>query len=331
VARRVGTSRGLRVLALRLIAACAFATWGATAAAQPSLADAATAQTLFDEGKKLMVDHRYAEACPKLAESNRLDQGLGTILFLGACYEKTGALASAWATFRDAADLAHKLGDNREGVAREYVARLDPSLYKLTIVVPPAVAAIAGLEVRRDGAIVAVPAWGSPVPVDPGTHVISAEAPDRAPWRQSIDAPATGGATTVAVPVLGAAPRTVVPTPPSPEDATGRSQRIVGVVLAGVGLAAGGALGTIFGLDAKAKNDQANANGRCVDTTCVDGGGVDLRHRALTSALVSDVAFVAGGALVAAGVVVLLTAPSPRGAVRAAVAPGFVALEGTWF
>src|SRR3954468_2190760 len=66
----------------------------------------AAAQALFEQARKLMADGKFPEACPKLAESQRLDPGAGTLLNLGHCYEKSGRTASAWVTFKDAAAAA---------------------------------------------------------------------------------------------------------------------------------------------------------------------------------------------------------------------------------
>ena len=56
--------------------------------------DAAAAEALFDQGKAAMAAHRYSDACPKFHESNRLDEGIGTSLWLAECYEKNGQSAS---------------------------------------------------------------------------------------------------------------------------------------------------------------------------------------------------------------------------------------------
>ena len=62
------------------------------AAAQSS--DSAAARALFTEGRTLMEAERFDEACPKLEESLRLDQGIGTQFNLAHCWEKQGRTAS---------------------------------------------------------------------------------------------------------------------------------------------------------------------------------------------------------------------------------------------
>src|SRR5471032_2545697 len=95
--------------------------------AQANASSQAAAEALFDEGVKQMKVGNFTVGCPTLEESERVDPGVGTLLYLGECYEKLGRTASAWATFREAASLAASSGESgREKVAVERAARLEP-------------------------------------------------------------------------------------------------------------------------------------------------------------------------------------------------------------
>src|SRR4051812_11324452 len=97
----------------------------ASATAQAQSDDSAMAQSLFDQAKELMASGRPAEACPKFAESQRLDPRSGTLINLANCYEQTARLASAWSKYIEAATSAKASGNQeREAVARERAAAL---------------------------------------------------------------------------------------------------------------------------------------------------------------------------------------------------------------
>ncbi len=296
--------------------------------------DKPDAQILFDEGKRLMtVEHRFAEACAKLAESNRLEPELGTLLWLGGCYEKIGRNASAWAAFQSAAELAGERHDEREAVAREHMASVESLLFKVTIAVPPN-ADLPDLEVRRDGTVVPRASWANAVALDAGPHVITASAPQRRTWEKSVEVPLTGGAVTVTVPRLE--PMQAVQVVPVENRGKDREWLIAGWMVAGVGLVGGVALGAGFGLDAKSKLDASNGPPYdCVPSTsghavCASQGGADLRNAALSSALGSTIAFVAGGALLATGLVIALAAPSVTLRMAPSATGMMTALEGTF-
>jgi serine/threonine-protein kinase len=184
------------------------------AAAAPVLPAAAqdrpTAEVLFEQGRRLQEQGRDAEACARFEESQRLDPAVGTLLNLGVCYEKLGRTASAWAALRDASARAALAGEQRRAeAARAKADSLEPQLAKLAIASRGA-GEVAGLEVRRDDVVVAPSSWGDPFPVDPGPHVISAQAPGFLPWSERVEVPAGPVLAMVFVPKLEPA----MPPPP---------------------------------------------------------------------------------------------------------------------
>jgi hypothetical protein len=78
------------------------------------------------------------------------------------------------------------------------------------------------------------------------------------------------------------------------------------VVLMGVG-AVGMAVGGIFGIRAINKNKEADDH--CSADACFDDEGEDLNDQAQRAALVSNIAFIAGGAAAVGGLIFYLTAP----------------------
>lgn len=274
----------------------------------------AAAQVLFEQGRDLVQQKNFAEACPKFAESLRLDQGIGTMLWLADCYENNGQTASAWAEFKEAAGIAALKSDGREAVARRRAAALEPKLSRMMIRVSHPVL---GLEVVRDGLTVPSTTFDVPVPVDPGKHVVAVEAPGYRAWK--IDVEVLAGeldARVVDVPLLQSAPVLAAPTNAAPvapvvtpRDSIGTNPlRIVGIATAGVGVVGLG-VGTFFGLRAKSSLDDSNASDHCHDNVC-DATGKSARDDAKSNATISTGAFVAGAALVAGGAVMYFIAPS---------------------
>jgi hypothetical protein len=161
--------------------------------------DAAAAQALFEQGKKLMAEKKYAEACPKFEESQKQDPGLGTQTNLAICYESMGRTATAWSLYLDVASQAKATNQpDREKKARDAAKALEGKLSKLTIQVDsPAT----GIEVKRNGEPVSQAMWGTAIPVDPGTIKLTAVAPDRKLWEKTITIEKPGD-TSVTVPEL---------------------------------------------------------------------------------------------------------------------------------
>jgi hypothetical protein len=331
-------------------------TVAAVTAASPAAGQTASGETaataLFDDAHKLMAQKRYAEACPKFAESERLAPSGGTLINLAECYEHTNQTASAWVAWRDAAaraDAAGKADAEKHALARAAV--LEATLAKLTIAVAPA-SDVPGLVVTRDGVDVGRAEFGVAIPVDPGRHVIEAKAPDKKPWSSSIDIPARqtdaritvslddeARAVAVAPPPAPPAPTAPPPqTPPAsaPEGGTS-NQKTIGIVVVAAGVVGAG-LGSFFGLEAISKNNDALLPQNCPTSTKCTGAGLALTSDAKTFATASTVAFAVSAAAIVGGGALWLTAPSAGSRepsalqVAPALAPSYAgaSLRGNW-
>jgi hypothetical protein len=296
--------------------------------------DPAAAQSLFYEARALMAKNQFAEACPKLEESMRLDPGIGTQFNLADCNEHIGKIATAWASFLEVAAQAKAANQTeREKVARKRAQAVEGRLPKLVVEVP---SSMPGLEVKRDGIVLGGAAYGTAIPVDPGAHKITATAPGKLPWETQ--AQATEGKTArvsiprdlpnAAAPVAAATvtpigpPATVTPAPqsgvtsasftsttesfpPPVIEERGTTQRTLGWIAMGLG-AAGLGVGGAFGISSMSNRDEARQY--CNGDVC-NAQGIALRADAIRDGNVSTVTMIAGGATLAGGLLLVLTAP----------------------
>ena len=307
--------------ALPLAALLALATLTAPALAKD--ADAAAAEAMFDEARRLLAAGDVKAACPKFAESYRLDPALGALLNLAACHEKEGRVATAWSEYRDAEAQALKAKDEkRAAYSKKQAAALEPRLPRLAIAVtetPP------GFAVTRNGAPVGEASYGMSLPIDPGPQELAATATGRERWSKRITL-TEGARLRLVVPDLGIAnpaPAAAVepssrpgearetaplsplsPLTPVPAEPPSSGQRAAGFAVGGVGLAALAA-GAVFA--ALTAGQKASADERCPDKKC-DALGLDDIATARTYAWVSNITFGAGGALVLIGGILALTA-----------------------
>lgn len=175
---------------------------------------AAVAEALYRQARDLMAAGKFDQACPKFAESQRLDPATGTLLNLAACHEKQGRLASAWLEYSDAMVAARRDGrDDRVEYARERVTELEPKLSRLTIILA-ADADVPGLTLELDGANVGQAVLGAPTPVDPGEHRVRASAPGKTPKIFSVVIGAVADQQSLTVTRLEDAPPAAPPVPP---------------------------------------------------------------------------------------------------------------------
>ena len=209
-------------------------------------------------------------------------------------------------------DLARGLGDpTLLGIAERQLADVDKRLPRLTVRLAPA--APPDTIVSRDGTALGRVSLGVALPANPGKHRVVASAKGRAD--AGFDVVLVEGAGQVLDVAPGEPVWEPVVMPLVGPEAGGTSvasswsgRKTLAVTLAGVGVA-GLAVGSVFGLEAISQKNASHADGHCNASGC-DGTGTSLRNQAISDATVSTIAFGAGLAAVAAGVIVWLTAPS---------------------
>lgn len=271
----------------------------------PELASAseaeARADSLFREGKALLERGEIAAACERLAQSQALDPGLGTLGLLALCHERQGKTASAWREYRAVAELARAQGQaERERVALTRARELEPKLAKLTVRVPRPVP---NLVVELDGEAIEP---GEALPVDAGSLVLRARAPGHRDHEQVVRVAAGPSEQSLTLPALE-------PNPPAdqPERAPSFLERNpVALTALGVGVV-GLAVGTVFGLTARSKNQESDAF--CDASNRCDPRGIELRDAAIARATWSTVGFAVGVVGVATGTTLLVLERGPSG------------------
>jgi tetratricopeptide (TPR) repeat protein len=270
-----------------ILGLCACALVGAERAhAQGNAADKAAAEALFDRGLALMKEGKLQEACERLEQSQAIERGIGTMLYLAECYEKTGKTASAWALFREAASWAQAAGQSERAEAgKSRAARLEKGLSRLTI---------------------------------------EAKAPGYRAWAGDVRVDDNGGSAELGVPALERLPESEIaaaenakpsaaPAPAAPIEAKGLSKlQIAGIAIGGAGVV-GLALGTGFGVSALNKSDA-----KCEDGSCDTAEDEARNDEALTAARACNGLLAAGGVLVVGGLLTFFLAPKER---RVALAP----------
>jgi hypothetical protein len=295
----------LRSVVTFAVAAGATFTLAATARAD----DTAMAQSLFDDAKRLMDAGKLDVACPKFAESLRLDPTPGTRLNLAHCYEVQGKTATSYAQYKE---LLRTAADDtkRANIAKDRIAALEPTLSHATLTG----AVDVGATLKLDGSSIDAAILGTAFPIDPGKHVLEVAAPQKKTKTVEFQA-AAGQPVSVTVPALEAAaheepgPKAVTnpaPVEPPPQDEVSQGKRIGGWVTLGVGAVALG-VGATFGIMTLS---QASA----VKSLCPNGPcpqeGLDKNAAAHTDALLADILVPVG--LVAIGAGIYLVATSSR-------------------
>jgi hypothetical protein len=306
---------------------------------------AASAESLLREGRRLLAEGKLGEACGSLFAGHRLAPTAATALEAGDCFDKAGKTASARAAFDEARALAKQSSDEAE----LRMKALDDRQPKVILEVPGGHAP-PGTSLRLDGVPLDPSAVGTPLPLEPGPHLLTVTR-GGSTWTRRIQVE-TSGSTRIELPGSEADPEappvpapdsdsaSPAPAPAPPPSAPGprihwEAHRVSGVVVGAAGAVALVA-GTVFGGLAISKKSASN-DGPCNAADYCNADGRALRADAIRDGNVATASLFAGGAAVASGLALFFTAPPPPTAstgsgftVRLAAGPGAVRLLGRW-
>jgi tetratricopeptide (TPR) repeat protein len=333
-------NKALRLLGAAL-AILVFHRPGALRAQPPAADDQGLAGALFREGRELLEQGNLAAACPKFAESHRLDPALGTLLNLAFCHQRQGRFAIAWAEFQAAAAEAQR-GEHKQRLdyAREHAKQIEPMLAHVIINVS---ADLDGLEVKLDRTSISREAWGSSWPVDPGEHTLRVSAPRHQEWSTTFHSAGSGANAEILIPALVKVPEPLLPLsalpapPPRPAPTPGPSDRhAAGAPLTTFGVLLGAASIVGFGISAgyglQAQSLKKERAAHCNEANTCDPIGLLRDDEARGAARLSTLAFASGAALGVTGITLFVIAPRTERAPRIKLHPGLggISLRGAF-
>jgi tetratricopeptide (TPR) repeat protein len=280
--------------------------------ARAQTAAAAAAESAFAIGRTRMTEGKYEEACVAFAESLRLEPATGTLYNIALCSEKLGRTASAWSAFKAVAADASSNAD-RARFATEKAAALEPQLSRVRFVfeerVPDVVVVV-------DGKAIGPALLSEGVVVDPGSHMVRAEASHRVPWEAPFEVRGNGERVQLVVPTLKALPQEAPRPLPSSRPEPGRSST-PGWILTGVGLLALGAGATTGILAADRAGDVGTERCPCERGSLEAQRATAAYDQAQVFANTTNVLLPVAAVLTALGVYVVVRSGSPARPVAA--------------
>lgn len=300
--------------------------------AGPSLDDKATARELAKEGIAAEQKGDCATAIDRLERAESLYHAPPHLQFLGRCYAKTGRLVDATETYRKL--TLETLPANAPPAFKEAITeaqtelpKIEPRLARLTL---KTAEKYDGFVAEVDGKAWPSAALDVPRVIDPGKHTVRARATGHKTNEQSVDI-GEGKSDSITItlekgedsggvpPIASASASTTASatTAPTPSTSTtsdnprhSSTVKTVGFVTLGVGVAAligGGVTGYL----ATSKFNKLEKD--CPDRKNCGASDLDQRTSSIkTLATTTNILLIGGGVLAAAGLTMVLLAPSGR-------------------
>lgn len=285
---------------------------------------AATADDLWRRGREAMNRRDFKAALELLRASHKLEPGHGKVVNIAVCEEELGRIGAALGLFEEV--LPHlQASDPRVPLINEHLAALRPRVPQLVIA-----GAAEVTVVKLDGHVVPRARLGTPMRVDPGTHVVTATGLGMETARYQLKLGEREQKTVrVALERIAAAP------PPAKADSTLWRLGLTAAGVGGAALLAGAGTG-IGAVVVRGSVSEQCPNGVCSPAPSDDPekARADLRSKiSLYNALgnTSTATLIAGGVLAATGATLLVVSkrkPRSSGWIEPMVGVGMVGAEG---
>jgi hypothetical protein len=311
----------------RAVLALALVSIPAVATAQPSDADKDTARALAQEGQDALDRRDFTTASDRFGRAGKLVHAPTLTLGLARAQVGLGKLVLAQEIYESV--LREELPPGAPPAFVKAITDAKRELDTLKPRIPGVIISVSGASSARvslDGAPVPSAWLGMSRPVDPGRHVVRADAEGFAPAESTVTVVEHKTEKVALTLVPGAA--TAPPGGPPPSASGGSTRRTLGFAALGVG-GAGLLVGAIIGGVEVAKHGELSKN--CPGSQCPPSeyGTLDSYH---SLSNVPVVGFALGGVLAATGVALVVTAPKAGPASEAWLAPligpGFAGLKG---
>ncbi|HEX2871260.1 MAG TPA: hypothetical protein VHP33_08390 [Polyangiaceae bacterium] len=284
--------------------------FGATALSAATPEGRAAAKQHLARAEELKKQGKLADACAELAEVERLDPKLPTLIELAECTESAGKLVEAealWAAARDRAKKDEKPQSRARAESR--LAAVQRRVARLTLQLAPNAAP--GAQVLLDDVALEAASLAGALPLNPGEHVVVVKLAGRDDAKYPVTlgegeerslpiavGPASAGK--AAAPAAASAPATPLPAPALPTNVTVETSAPAAPPAAPVGWWTGPhKAGVVSGLVGLAAIGGGSA--LCVTASADSGSRVD------SSVTLGGVSIVTGSVLLVSGLVLLAT------------------------
>lgn len=290
---------------LALVCVATAATVAPSAWSAPSRQDRADASKLVNTGVRQDKQGEHEQARKSFEEAIELHDTPRARLLLAQNLINLGLFLEA-REHADAVANNTKARYHERQKAKSLLRAIEQGLAHLTVEGSDEVTA----QVKVNGVIIDGSSFGVPLEHNPGTFKITAQAEGYVPFEKTVGL-AEGESTTVKIYMVEEEPleqaKSSEKSSVEESDSGGGSAiRIIGWVSVGVGVVGLG-LGTGFGL--ASRSTRQDLRDRCAQDICTENDR-DTYNKGKTQATVSTTGFVVGGIGLAAGIIMLIAAPS---------------------